>query len=317
VRLTIQINKIFREIDADSSGEVSRDELLAALETGHPGLLSFLKQTALDGINGGGNGGCGGAALSIFDAIEANDDENVTWDEFLRFFSGGGALDASGNNANRGSGGGGSGGDGDAAGGGGGGSSGGASAGTHTVEQCESEEDGRWREAWTGSAGEAVIKRLVPGGSYRFRVRAANADGLPGAWSDSVVVNTLLETPGVLGAVTATSVRLRWEAGGAARAGGGARNKERVDRMLAEWTRAGSGGAGGGGAAAGAGAASGGVSVEAVFSRYDVDGSGAIDVLELGNLLGDLGVEPTEERLRQAFADFDADRDGTISLDEF
>ena len=43
---------------------------------GSGGLMAFLKSSTLSGAGGGG--------LSIFDAIEANDDENISWAEFLR-----------------------------------------------------------------------------------------------------------------------------------------------------------------------------------------------------------------------------------------
>ncbi|CAN0529893.1 unnamed protein product, partial [Ectocarpus sp. 12 AP-2014] len=63
-----------------------------------------------------------------------------------------------------------------------------------------------------------------------------------------------------------------------------------------------------------------GVSVEAVFSQFDRDGRGVIDPLELGNLLEALGVEVTEERLREAFTELDRGGDGidgALSLDDF
>jgi Ca2+-binding EF-hand superfamily protein len=42
-----------------------------------------------------------------------------------------------------------------------------------------------------------------------------------------------------------------------------------------------------------------------------------IELSELALLLEDLGVEATEERLREAFAVFDMNRDGVISFQEF
>jgi Ca2+-binding EF-hand superfamily protein len=53
-----------------------------------------------------------------------------------------------------------------------------------------------------------------------------------------------------------------------------------------------------------------GVSVETAFAKYDKDHSGFIDIKELALLLSDLGVQVTEERLSDAFAEFDKNGDG-------
>lgn len=58
-----------------------------------------------------------------------------------------------------------------------------------------------------------------------------------------------------------------------------------------------------------------GVSAEAAFQQYDKDGSGTIDASELEVLLQDLGVEPSEERLRGAFEELDKNGDGVISFE--
>jgi hypothetical protein len=50
--------------------------------------------------------------------------------------------------------------------------------------------------------------------------------------------------------------------------------------------------------------------------RYDRDSSGAMDAVEVGSLLEDLGVTPTEERLHAAFAEFDSNGDGLVTLEE-
>jgi EF-hand domain pair len=51
-------------------------------------------------------------------------------------------------------------------------------------------------------------------------------------------------------------------------------------------------------------------------NRYDRDSSGAMDAVEVGSLLEDLGVTPTEERLHAAFAEFDSNGDGLVTLEE-
>jgi hypothetical protein len=75
--------RVAQEADADGSGEVSREELLALLEgssRGGPrtGLLAFLKSVYV------GGGGVGAGGVSVFDAIETGDDECISWPEFLR-----------------------------------------------------------------------------------------------------------------------------------------------------------------------------------------------------------------------------------------
>jgi Ca2+-binding EF-hand superfamily protein len=58
-----------------------------------------------------------------------------------------------------------------------------------------------------------------------------------------------------------------------------------------------------------------GVSAEVAFKEYDRDESGEIDASELQLLLKDLGVEPSEERLRAAFEELDKNGDGVISFE--
>ena len=61
----------------------------------------------------------------------------------------------------------------------------------------------------------------------------------------------------------------------------------------------------------------GGVSIKAAFDKYDRDQSGDIDAAELKNMLEDLGVETSDERLNEAFDILDANGDGIISYEEF
>lgn len=280
-----ELRHVFDEVDRDGSGDVSRDELLEALASDHPGLLALLKSSKL---GGGSNGNNSSTALTIFDAIEANDDENISWEEFLRYFSSTGMLDDSMTSSR----------------GGGGGKAKAGTAGTkYVVEQCECEEVDKWKEVWRGTGGEASIKGLEPGQGYRFRVLCIGGTGLEGPRSPDVVANTLLEAPSaprVASAITSSSVALKWEPCGFV---GPAKDEKAVNRMLAEWAKAGT--------------EDNGVNLAEVFSRYDTDRSGAMDALELGNLLEDLGVNPTEERLRVAFAEFDSNSDGIISFEEF
>ncbi|CAM9655225.1 unnamed protein product, partial [Discosporangium mesarthrocarpum] len=290
-----ELRQAFDAADRDSNGKVSRQELLEALDLDYSHIMSFLKAVSVSEgaeagagrrASGGVLGGVRGhPTLSVFDAIETNDDEFITWEEGK-----------------------------------------GKGKGAHYVmEMCTKEEDDLWKEVWKGTAGEARMKMLEPGRGYRFRLRAYNCQGRSGPASESVVVNTLLETPvmpkvaGGMGkgntGIWDTKVRLKWArvvpcvggAGAGIKAGGpvGGGKSSRAQKMLSQWAKN--------------PAEDVGVSLDKIFSRYDQDGSDAIDPLEarLGNLLEDLGVEVTEERLRQAFSDFDRDENGRITLDEF
>jgi len=61
----------------------------------------------------------------------------------------------------------------------------------------------------------------------------------------------------------------------------------------------------------------GGINIRAVFDKYDHDQSSDIDIAELKNVLEDLGVEATDERLHDAFSILDVNGDGVIAYDEF
>ncbi|XP_015983443.2 calmodulin-like protein 5 isoform X1 [Rousettus aegyptiacus] len=56
---------------------------------------------------------------------------------------------------------------------------------------------------------------------------------------------------------------------------------------------------------------------KSVFTRFDTDGDGAIDLQELGDAMRALGQDPTEAELKEIIARVDADGDGAISLQEF
>lgn len=87
---------MFNSLDEQNDGEVGRDELLASLDCDHPHVMALLKATPANGnggnevVGGGGRdtargwGVVGPATLSVFDAIEANDDEFICWDEVRR-----------------------------------------------------------------------------------------------------------------------------------------------------------------------------------------------------------------------------------------
>lgn len=115
-----ELRHVLDALDEHDDGQVGRDEFLACLDLDHPHLMALLKATALAPAvaEGGGRGvmttaadrrrssagvggnadrrgvivgsaaeGVGPATLSVFDAIEANDDELISWDE-VRTFNG-------------------------------------------------------------------------------------------------------------------------------------------------------------------------------------------------------------------------------------
>ena len=53
------------------------------------------------------------------------------------------------------------------------------------------------------------------------------------------------------------------------------------------------------------------------FALFDEDGSNTIDIKELGNVVRSLGFAPTEEQLAAWMAEFDANGDGVLGIDEF
>ncbi|KAF1795841.1 EF-Hand 1, calcium-binding site [Phytophthora cactorum] len=81
-----ELEEVFREADADGNGRISRDEFMEEIERRKPKLVAFLQQTTAASATE--NGAASGAPLSVFDAIETDDNESISWDEFLRFFHG-------------------------------------------------------------------------------------------------------------------------------------------------------------------------------------------------------------------------------------
>lgn len=174
------------------------------------------------------------------------------------------------------------------------------------VERCESEFDTVYKTVMKTSTGQATLNHLSPGQSYRFRVYSINMDGVSGPKSQDVIVHTLLETPALPTALTKNifprKIILSWPRRNTA--GSNPRDKAFVDRMLGDWAQ-------------NHGEQDGGVSIEAAFAKYDKDCSGSIDASEFHVMLTDLGVEVSEERLREAFAVLDCNGDGIIDFAEF
>ncbi|GMF26584.1 unnamed protein product [Phytophthora lilii] len=324
-----ELEEVFREADADGNGRISRDEFMEEIERRKPKLVAFLQQTTA----AASTSETGGAPpLSVFDAIETDDNESISWDEFLRFFHG--VLDLS-DTASR--------------------SSRGSKAPSRSsqssrrsltgstssrsllksskrsnksstststcryiLKQCSNESAGEYVEIYRGAAPKFEVLGLHSGTTYQFRVQAVNAEGRASLHSEPVVVNTLLPTPAppsvnstaLESAVQSNLVQLRWAVANARpslspaalRAPNGA--DDQVSRLLKEWAQETS-------------LDDGAVDFKARFDRYDADGSGYLELPEFQTLLSELGVPPTPERLAAYLAAFDLDSDGKISFAEF
>ena len=252
------LKKIFNTLKSDVDvAPLPRVDLLLHLEKKYPETLLFLRSAIINKDN-----------ISVFDAMESHDDENIYYGEIERYQE----LvqdDSSSSNVS-------------------------FTRTKYVVERCTSQQDETYEQVWRGSAGEAMIKGLNPNVTYRFRVFAINFNGLRGLSSEHCVVNTLCETPSQVGlsrknAVTSSTVRISWPAEDLASTAnrvaqvGGSRN-ENFDKILADWTKSGTS------------AEDSGLSLDMVFSQYDRDRSDRIDGSELLNLLQDLGVHPSEDR---------------------
>jgi len=289
-----ELARMFKRMDVDNSGAVSRAELTAAVEDQADKssvLRSFLAKKA-DSIGVDISEGCG----ALFDAIEGDDNGDLTWEEFETFFLAHGWADAGTSKSigvsqsMRSS-------------MGGGRSSIKQSDVTYVVERCENEFEGIYKECLRTTAGYGTISRLAPGTSYRFRVYSINAADIAGPKSTDVIVHAMVETPStpVPVGIGDRAITLAWKARGHSNS---MRDATTVNKLLNDWAGNHDG-------------ADGGVSIELAFAKYDSNHSGDIDAKELGVMLADLGVDPTTERLAEAFHMLDVNNDGVISFQEF
>ena len=290
-----ELAHMFKKIDTDNSGVVSRAELAQAIETQSQQssvLRSFLLKKA-DSIGVDISSGCG----ALFDAIEGDDNGDLSWEEFETFFLTLGWADAgvgkSGTSVSQSL----------RTSMGGSGSGSKAKDVTYVVERCENEFEGIYKECLRTTAGHGTISRLQAGSSYRFRVYSVNVAGIAGPRSADVVVHIMIETPNVPMPISINdrNITLAWKPRGHSSS---MRDPHTVNKLLSDW-------------AGTADDADSGVSIELAFSKYDTNRSGDIDAKELGVMLADLGVEPTTERLADAYHILDADNNGIISFEEF
>ena len=54
-----------------------------------------------------------------------------------------------------------------------------------------------------------------------------------------------------------------------------------------------------------------------VFTIFDKDKNGIIDIKEMGVVMRALGQDPSRQRLEEIIREFDENKDGVISFDEF
>ena len=307
-----ELRKLFDLADSSKDGQVSREELLHALERPSSPELQILINKAMKTLPARVRDS---GLAAVFDELEGNDDNLISWDEFERFFLNAGWTSGSGGSmvasqtmgasmmgsqlrASTRT-----------------GSKSDASKLTYVVEECKDEWSNHYTEVLRTNAGQATLTRLEPGKSYRYRVYSITEDindkfgktipGQKGPVSQSVVVHTLLETP-VAPKLTKVglgprSLQMIWKA---RHANQSTRDKRVQDKIFNQWTGVGE-------------EEEGAVSVELAWKRYDRDGNGTIDTSELALMLEDLGVEVTEERVREAFASVDTNRDGIITYEEF
>ncbi|CCI44368.1 unnamed protein product [Albugo candida] len=301
-----ELRRVFDEIDADRSGEISRDELMDQVEKRRPRLLEFLQRTQVAGDH---------HRLCVFDAIECDDNELISWDEFRQYFSStfddvvgndweqesvnsGLTSKAQRRNGKI--------------------ASSEPSQTRYILKQCQNEANGDYIVVYRGAKTTFTVHGLASASTYQFRLQAVNEEGILSLHSEGVIVNTLLQTPKppiLLEAPTCSTIKLGWTTMDATPANNlevqsrqqqalALQKTDSVSRILSEWAQEDP-------------LASGTVDFRAKFNRYDSDGSSYIELSEFKTLLEELGVPPLEERLRAYFCEFDSNGDGRISLDEF
>ena len=315
-----ELKKLFLDVDVDNSGSVSREELLLVLNdiNSHSKELKIFLNKIANKIGLDTNQGY----ESLFDMIEGDDDGTLTWNEFESFFMSIGWAsnvnddnnDTTNNNNNNNN-------------------NDNTNiresitslnssisniekkkkmmeqqlAGlTYVIEKCQNEFLNEYEEVLRTNLGHGTIYRLEPGKSYRFRIYAINIDNIRGPPSDSIVVHTMLEIPLtptiILKNVQSKKISISWKK--RIQNGSNIKDKKTIQNMLSDW-------------AGSHGEDDGGVSIETAFAKYDIDRSGTIDINEFDFLLKDLGIEPNEERKREAFALLDLDNNGVINFEEF
>lgn len=270
-----ELKEIFDEADTDGSGSISRDEFVEELESRFPRLLNFLQRVKASS----GDDTETVRKRSIYEAMETDDNENISWDEFIGYFRSG-LYDK-------------------------------PKTGRKTqpckfiLKRCINEAEGVYEEIYHGSNPKFVVHGLEPAHTYQFRVQAVNNENMQSLHSEPVVVNTQLSRPQppiVTGYPTPNSLKLKWRDAVAKDA-----HRDDISKLLEEWatgkhcgrTRQDH------------------INLRGKFERYDCDHDGFIDLAEFKILLDELGVRATDDRISAYLDEFDVNSDGRISFEEF
>jgi Ca2+-binding EF-hand superfamily protein len=249
-----ELKELFFSADNDNNGTLSREELTRAVENASDSVLEFLtslaKRLKLDDWG------------LLFDKIEGDENGTLSWEEFEQFFMTAGWADddgsvqasgslrassaaqlrSSGSLVNAGA-----------------ATSSMVSKVTYRIEKCVSEKNGRevFETAQDTNNGTAMISRLIPGQSYKFRVVGVNAEGQVGMPSENVIVHTMLETPAAPvvnpKSIQPTRIIINWRA---RRSHQSSRDQSVVSKMIEDW-------------AGTAGTEDTGVNVVEAFKKYD------------------------------------------------
>eukprot|EP00937_MAST-01D_sp_MAST-1D-sp2_P006397 g6397.t1 len=296
--------------EAEDEERASRDDLLDALEDAkNASLLRFVQDVKVE------DAAAGAEPVSAFDMIEMSDNDEIGRAEFMGYFSAAmgrkGALTGAQRRPD-------------------------PSIGTKfALLQCLSDASNEYVIVYRGAQTHFVVCDLKPGTSYQFRVQAQNEsqhndetpDGLDGGekevqksrYSEGMVVQTMLaapDAPRLAAAEQARQLTLTWPhttltknaASGAQEAKKGGREKDKVDKVLTEWTRADKD-------------SDGGVDVKRMWDQFlavaDTDGDGTLSKEEFKVLLPELGVDASPARLNELFEVADSGGDGAVCYEEF
>lgn len=330
-----ELKSIFQAIDVDKSNSISREELsngIAERQHEYSDLTNFLKKSmAQKGIDLSQGYG------ALFDTIEVDDDEHISWQEFESFFLNLGwsnvVISAESQN----------------------GSSatnlrsstasfnlrsstkllsstsssiqqqGISSPFQYIIEKCVNEIDNEYTEVLRTGSGYGTIAHLKPSSSYRFRIRSINDDGVRSIrTSPSIVIHTLPELPSPPLLLTVSSTNTSSTSLISTTNPGTNTNiyyspTIRSNSVLVTWKKRepipNVAASNSGGTRRDAhtvdkilndwahmdGQNEEGVSIAKIFGMYDRDRSGDIDPSELVSLFNELGIPVDDEKINRAF----------------
>eukprot|EP00619_Florenciella_sp_RCC1007_P000771 CAMPEP_0205912632 /NCGR_PEP_ID=MMETSP1325-20131115/5977_1 /ASSEMBLY_ACC=CAM_ASM_000708 /TAXON_ID=236786 /ORGANISM="Florenciella sp., Strain RCC1007" /LENGTH=661 /DNA_ID=CAMNT_0053279371 /DNA_START=1 /DNA_END=1986 /DNA_ORIENTATION=- len=280
---------LFQQATLTADASLSREQLIDLLENKHPATFRFLEKTSAT-IKLTGNHEFN--STSLLDAIDSSDDNNITWADFHAFLQRTAqAYQAKGGDKRRD----------------------GSPQVRYIVQQCLSETTRKWKEVLTTKFGQSTVNGLASGVPYRFRVIALNRNNLESAPSASCVVTTMLETPPPPSIddrrgdpVSAREIKFAWDKTAVFASGLNQREqrKHAIDNILSEWTDAGPDDEGA-------------VSVKKTFRRQTTfrktdNDMEIISSSDMANILRDLGVPDTREKVQETFLALKAEEERLV-----